>query len=164
MQIRLMTIAAAVGVLWTAGGPGALDLVAQPSSAAPPDSAEGRIPITLVLVESGLPPLVLRRQTQEPRNVVLVDASTVDAEQLSSALVGLLIAEQQDPRGATRGDNAAVRHGFREGVPAYPWANGMIARLQAATVRHVPGIGERPAIVIWLPPIRVGPGRPGVDF
>src|SRR5687768_5808771 len=78
-----------------------------PGTASAQEPGDDLIEITLVLVNNGARPTVLRRSRVEPRNVVLLDSATVDARQLSDAVLGLLIAEASDPQGRGRADHAA---------------------------------------------------------
>jgi hypothetical protein len=135
-------------------------LAAQASPLTPPTGQDGRISITLVLTESGGTPTLLRRAGSEPRNIILLDAATVDVQQLSDAVFHLLIVEAQDPQGQRRGDNVAQRVRVSTPHPVYSWADEALQRLRGAAPQTVAGVGagrQHRAVQIWAAPLR---GRP----
>lgn len=132
-------------------------LAAQESPLTPPSGPDARIPITLVLTESSGAPTLLRRAGGEPRNVILLDAATVDAQQLSDAVFHLLVLEAQDPRGERRADNAAQRVRIDTPHPVYPWAGEALQRLRDSARQPVPGVGggrQHRTVRIWARPLR----------
>jgi hypothetical protein len=117
------------------------------------ESAEGTVPITVVLAQGHGPPLIFRRAT-EPKNVIVVNRST-NAAQLSSAVFSLLVAEAGDPSGGERSDNAALRVTMPHSTPAYQEAGEVVSRLQNARTRRVGTFGgELRAVDIWVGPRR----------
>jgi hypothetical protein len=132
-------------------------LSAQASAFTPPTSPDGRVPITLVLTSGGGAPTMLRRAAGESRNVILLDAATADAQQLSDAVFHLLILEAQDPQGQRRNNNAAQRARVVQPHPVYSWADEALARLRGAPRRplEVGRAGQRyRTIQIWARPLR----------
>jgi hypothetical protein len=87
------------------------------------------------------------------RNVLIVNSST-DAKHLSEAIIGLLVAEAQDPQGLRRSDGVAQRVRLDRETPEYPWAREAIDRLKASPERIHPGLGKARAIRIWVAPLR----------
>jgi hypothetical protein len=116
-----------------------------------------RIAVTLVLTATGEAPVLLRRPGGEAHNVILIDSTTVDAQQLSDAVFQLLVLEAQDPRGERRAHNAASRVRADVPHPAYPWAEAAIRRLRTSEPQAIPGVtrgrGQR-VLQIWMPPLR----------
>ena len=158
MRFRLLTYVFACALL--SSGWGAPAAAAQASPLTPPTTPDGRIPITLVLTGGGAEPTVLRRAGDEPRNVILLDSTTVDEQQLSDAVFQFLILEAQDPRGQGRAANAAQRVTLDQPHPVYPWAAEALQRLRGAPGRPVAGLraGARHRnLQIWANPLR---GRP----
>lgn len=115
-----------------------------------------RVPATIALVErlprSDAPFVVLRRAGPLPRDVILLtrDASP---KQLSEAVHTLLIARQVE------GDTAAITNRLRVRPnrgesperQALPWAGRVLADLRRAAPRSIDGVGNVPAVEIWLP-------------
>lgn len=130
------------------------ELVAQRASFTPPTSPDGQVPVTLILVNTGAPPTVFRRVNTEPRNVIMVDPTTVDAQQLSAAVLGLLIMEATDPDGRARADNVAQRVSVSATHQVLPWVGDAMKRLQLAKEHPISGMGKHRALPIWLPPLR----------
>lgn len=158
MRLRLLMRAFACALL--SSGWGAPVVAAQASPLTPPAAPDGRIPITLVLTGGGAAPTLLRRAGDEPRNVILLDSATVDAQQLSDAVFQFLVLEAQDPQGQRRTNNAAQRVQLNQPHPVYPWAADALQRLRSANGRPVAGLraGARHRTVqIWANPLR---GRP----
>lgn len=116
-----------------------------------------RIPVTVVLTATGEAPVLLRRPGGEAHNVILLDSTTVDAQQLSDAVFQLLVLEAQDPGGERRAHNAASRVRADLPHPAYPWAEEAIRRLRTSDPQAIPGVtrgrGQR-VLQIWMPPLR----------
>lgn len=131
-------------------------LAAQQNPLEAPQAPDGRIPITLVLAESGRETTLLRRAGSEPRNVILLAAATVDAQQLSDAVFHLLILEAQDPWGHRRADNAAQRVRLDAPHPVYPWAGEALERLRTAAAQPIRSLGgrQRRTVQIWATPLR----------
>ncbi len=132
-------------------------LTAQTSPFGPPSGPDARIPITLVLTGNGAQPTLLRRPGGEARNVVLLDSTQVNAQQISDAVFQLLILEAQDPAGQRRALNAAVRVRTDMPHPVYPWAEDAIRRLRASSRQAIPGVTtgrEQRTLQIWMRPLR----------
>jgi hypothetical protein len=152
---RMLTLGLALVVSAWATAP---HLGAQQANAlTPPTGPDGRIPITLVLTNSGGAPTVLRRAEGEARNVILLDSATADAQQLSDAVFHYLILEAQDPQGQRRSNNAAQRVRIDQPHPVYSWADEALARLRSAPRRplDVGRAGQRyRTLHIWARPLR----------
>jgi hypothetical protein len=156
MNLPRRTLALAFALVLSAWAP-ATRLSAQASPFTPPTGPDGRVPITLVLTGGGAAPTVLRRPVDQSRNVILLDSSTVDAQQLSDAVFHLLILEAQDPQGQRRSNNAAQRVRVNQPHPVYSWAEEALARLRSAPHRplEVGPAGQRyRTIQIWARPLR----------
>lgn len=144
----------AVFAVIVSGLAAAPSLTAQRTPFAAPESADRRVPITLVLVNNGAPPTLLRRSSMEPRNVILLDAATADVQRLSDAVFSLLIMEIDDPEGRTRADNAAQRIRISPSrPPVYPWAGEALLRLKSEPRQAIGGFGNHHALQIWLAPL-----------
>lgn len=116
------------------------------------ERSAGSIPVTVVLAEGNGPPVIFRRAT-EPRNVIMINRSTSEA-QLSSAVFSLLVVEARDPSGRDRADNAALRVNMPRSTPAYAQAGEAISRILRGPVRQVEGLGgEVRAIEVWARPL-----------
>jgi hypothetical protein len=95
-------------------------------------SPAAELDIAVTVSDHEGPPLILRRTSDAPRNVVLVNPSTADAQQLSDAIRALLLLEAADPAGTRRSDRAAASPRFTASVPRFPWAEAMLVRLRAS--------------------------------
>lgn len=126
-----------------------------PDAFTPPQAADGRIPITVVITADGGPPTYFRRAGEEPRNVVLIDSATADAGQLSGVVFSLLAAEAGDTAGAKRDDHLAARIRTSTPVPVLPWAEEALRRARASAVRQAHGLPRGRAVQLWLPPLRL---------
>lgn len=156
MTLRNLICALGCALALSAWG-AAPQLAAQANPLTPPSSPDGRVPIMLVLTENGGAPALLRRAGNGPRNVILLDSTTVDAQQLSDAVFHLLILEAQDPRGERRSDQAAQRVQVSEPHPAYPWASEALDRLRSAARQPVRGVSadrQHRVVQIWATPLR----------
>jgi hypothetical protein len=111
------------------------------------------VPITVLLRPVQPGPLILRRNSAGMRNVLIVNSS-IDAKHLSEAIIGLLVAEAQDPGGSRRSDGVAQRVRLDRQTPEYPWAREAIERLKKSPERVHPGLGRARAIRIWVAPLR----------
>lgn len=120
----------------------------------PPLSTESAIPITIVLVDNGSRPGLIRRATGEPRNFVLLDSATADVQGLSDAVFSMLIMEAVDGEGRRRNDAEIQRVSLSASRPAYSWAEEALRRLRATPREPVRGIGRGRALTIWMPPLR----------
>lgn len=132
-------------------------LSAQAGPFDPPSGPDNRIPVTLVLAGTGGQPALLRRPGGEARNVVLLDSSQVNAQQLSDAVFQLLILEAQDPAGERREPNAAQRVRTDVPHPVYPWADEAIRRLRLSSPQSIPGVtagGRQRTLQVWMRPLR----------
>jgi hypothetical protein len=118
-----------------------------------PAGDEQAIAVTVLLRPVQPGPMILRRNSARMRNVLLVSPS-IDARHLSNAIIGLLIAEAQDPDGRRRSDRAAQRVTLDRQAPEYPWAQEAIDRLKASPERVHPGLGRARSIRIWVAPLR----------
>ena len=132
-------------------------LRAQEGPFVPPGEADARIAITLVLTGTGGQPTLLRRPGGEARNVILLDSTQVNAQQLSDAVFQLLILEAQDPAGQGRAPNAAQRVRSDVPHPVYPWAGEAVQRLRNAARQSIPGVTagrQHRTLQIWVRPLR----------
>jgi hypothetical protein len=119
-------------------------------------SQAGRVPVTIVLVDSlaqaDAPFIVVRRADAAPADVILLRAGA-DAEQLSDGIRALLVARQAsgDHPAATRTLRVRPNQAQAARRPPLPWAGRVLADLRKAERRPVQGVGIRPAVTIWLP-------------
>jgi hypothetical protein len=149
------TLAAAILLLLTATGLGAQD---HPFHAR---TGEDRFPITVVLVANAPAPLLMRRATLEPRNVVLLDSARAGPGELSDAIFALLALEANDSEGQERNDNLVHTARLSSPRPVYPWAAEALARLRRAERRRIAGVGDTGTIEVWVDLLRVAlPARP----
>ncbi len=118
-----------------------------------PAGDERVVPVTVLLRPVHPDPMILRRNSAGMRNVLIVNSS-IDPKHLSNAIIGLLIAEAQDPDGRRRSDRAAQRVTLDRQAPEYPWAQEAIDRLKASPERVHPGLGRARSIRIWVAPLR----------
>jgi len=118
-----------------------------------PRSPDGRVPVTLVLVSNGLSPAIMRRAGAEPRNVIVLDAGSASARQLSDALFGLMIMEAHDPNGSKRSDNELSRFRLSKSRPVVSWSSEALIRLQAATTTRIRGVGAGRVLEVWVKPL-----------
>ncbi|HEX6371145.1 MAG TPA: hypothetical protein VF006_19660 [Longimicrobium sp.] len=127
-------------------------LSAQPSPRS--QRAPSRVPVTVTLVEQ-LPypdaPFIILRQADGNDYILLTEDA--DAALLTDAVNALLLARQRG------GDRAVADAVLRARVPErvrgarpLPWVARVLADLRRAPRRTVPGVGEAPAVQIWLPP------------
>lgn len=150
---RILLAAAALAVgSGTAGG-----ARAQASPFTPPAAAEHRVPVTLVLVDGGLPTSFFRRSSADARNVILVNAATADERELSLAVFTLLNTDARDSTGVERSDNLLGRVRPNPDIPVYPWAAEALQRLKAADRQHIHGLPEGRTLPVWLPPAHLVP-------
>src|SRR5688500_5292629 len=94
-------------------------LTGQSTPFEPPASTESAIPVTIVLVENGSRPGLIRRANGEPRNAVLLDSATADAQVLSDAVFSMLIMEAVDGEGRRRNDGEIQRATLSANRPIY---------------------------------------------
>jgi hypothetical protein len=138
----------------------ALTIFPAPGAAQAPRApgAPTRVPVTIAVVERlpvpDAPFVVLRRTNVTPRDVILLPAGA-DAALLSEAVQMLLIARQAG--GDTAAAAATLRVRPQRGRtasqrPVLPWAQRVLADLRRAAARPVEGVGQVPAVEIWLPP------------
>lgn len=123
-------------------------------------SSDGRIPITIVLDENVDAPTILRRASASPANVILTNSESLTPQALSNAIFSLLLLEARDPDGHQRQDNAAQRIILSSPWPVFSWAAQALGLLHSAQVRHVPALGTRKTVQVWVPPL-TGEFRPG---
>jgi hypothetical protein len=122
-----------------------------------------RVPVTVVLVErlpqTDAPFVIQRRPDLTPRDVILL-RSDATADQLSDAVRSLLTIRQAGGDSASARANMRMRPhlsaGTRSGrrvTPrrALPWVQRVLADVQKAALRDVPGVGRVRAVEIWLP-------------
>ena len=93
---------------------------------------EERIEVTLTIARHDGPPLILRRAGDTPRDVVLVNPSRTDAQQLSDAIHALLVLQASDPEGLRRNDRVASSPRSANTSCA---ASRMRSRLRSASLR-----------------------------
>lgn len=92
-----------------------------------------------------------------PQDVILL-APDADASVLTQAVEALIVVRRES------GDVARGNTSFRVGQPrrprVLPWAARVLADVQSAAPRDVPGVGRLRAVRIWLPAQqgRTGPG------
>lgn len=124
-----------------------------------------RVPVTLALVDtlSGENPFrIVRRADLQPHDVILLRPSA-DSAALSAAIRDLLSIRGVQGDTVRAGSSAALRvrrspGGRRQPVPTIPWARDVMNDLRNSRPREVAGIGNVPAVQIWLSPQR-GPKR-----
>jgi hypothetical protein len=116
-----------------------------------PSPVQGQISVTVVLVDRPIPPMLLRRATYQPSNVVLVSSESADPRTLSEAVAVLVMLDSMDPLGRQRENQNAIRVNQSVRENAEPWAAPAIARLRAANQRNIEGIGFHRAIDIRVP-------------
>ncbi len=119
-----------------------------------------RVPVTVALVDElpapdRVPVVILRRSDIAPYDVILLRRSSVDADQLTAAVLHLLVMRDRS------GDTARVSSAFRlptarRGPRAWdrserPRMARVLARLQQSEPRDVPGVGAVRATEIYLP-------------
>jgi hypothetical protein len=129
-------------------------LMGQSTPFEPPLAAGSAIPITIVLVDNGSRPGLIRRANGEPRNVVLLDSATADVQVLSDAVFSMLIMEAVDGDGRRRNDREVQRASLSANRPVYPWAEEALRRLNETAKEPVRGVGRHRALTIWMPPLR----------
>lgn len=124
-----------------------------------------RVPVTLALLDtlSGDNPFrIVRRADLQPHDVILL-RSSADSAALSAAIRDLLSIRGVQGDTVRAGSSAALRvrrspGGRRQPVRTIPWARDVMNDLRNSRPREVAGIGNVPAVQIWLPPQR-GPKR-----
>jgi hypothetical protein len=136
-----------------------------PTASAQQGNAPGtlaRVPATVVLTEElpeGTPFRILRRVDASPRDVILL-ADGADAAAFSEAVEQLVLLRQ------VQGDTSRISGAMRvqrqnKAVQVQPrvlpWAQRVLNDLHLAAPRLIEGVGNRPAVQIWLPSGR----RPG---
>jgi hypothetical protein len=128
----------------------AVPVAAQPARA--PARTPSRVPVTVAVVER-LPypeaPFIILRQSGSDYVLLPLEA---DAALLTDAVNALLLARRQGGDQPTA--NAILRVRAPEGGRArrpLPWAARVLADLRRAPLLSVPGVGEVPAVQIWLP-------------
>jgi hypothetical protein len=116
-----------------------------------PEHGSTRIPLTVVMVDSGFPASVFRR-VSEPRNLLVVGAPTVTEQNLSDAIRAFLLQERDDPDGMRRGDNAMTRTRADQPSEPYPWTAEALHRLLVAGRRPMPLRLNGHVLELWIPP------------
>jgi hypothetical protein len=118
-----------------------------------------RVPVTVVLVdtlsaERGF--LILRRADTDPRDVILLGGAA-DTVALTEAVDELLLMRRAQGDTSRVTGTMRVRRTYSSagGSPSIlPWARRIVDDLRRAARRDVAGVGDVPAVVIWLPPQR----------
>jgi hypothetical protein len=122
--------------------------------------ASTRVPVTIALVErladANAATMILRRADIAPYDVILL-RSNASGKELSKAVLDLLAI--RGIAGDTARSTATVRirpqwNTVGRTGPELPWAHRVVADLQRAEPRSIPGIGTVRAVEIWLPPAR----------
>ena len=148
---RTWPMAAALLAMMTAGA-GRMAAQGAPQAASGPPS--GQVPVTLILVSNGASPGVLRRSGSGPRNVILLDSASVDIQQLSDAVFGLLVMEARDSAGSKRSDSEVARFRLDKPHPVYAWAAATLDQLRTAPKGAIPGVGQGRWLEIHVTPLR----------
>lgn len=113
-----------------------------------------RIPITIVMADGTGAPVIMRRSSEEPRNLILINPTTTE-RQLEGAIFAFLLVEAQDPEGRQRTDHGAVRVTLPSSSPRFPGAQAALQRLRNAPHRALKGLAAGAASVeIWVSPRR----------
>jgi len=129
-------------------------LASQPGDSVSFARGGNRIPVTIVMAEGNGVPVILRRSSVEPRNVILINPTTTET-QLGAAIFAFLLTEARDPEGRERGDNAAIRVTVPQSTPRYPGAAAALQRLRNASRRSIRGLtAGAKSVEIWVSPRR----------
>jgi hypothetical protein len=115
--------------------------------------SHSRVPATIALVERlpahDAPFVILRRGAAEGGDVILL-AAGADAGTLSDAVRALLLVRRQ--QGDTSGAHTMLRLSQpARHAPVLPWAARVLADLQRTVRQPISGIGNVPAVEVWLP-------------
>jgi len=105
--------------------------------------------VTIVLVDRRIPPTIMRRITQTPRDLVLVDVHNVQPAAVANAVSWLVRLNEIDVSGESRSDREMVRVPEQsEGLRLVVSPASLSRVPKDATISHVDGIGLHPSFLV----------------